>query len=792
MAIPFTKLISNPATKRFTLPILVANARRYLHYSPSARRLLSVFAQVYLSDCDRVGTLPRAVSRPRVDNRGRIEIGDGLFLRGRWGRVTFQSGPDGTLIVGDNVEINYGTLISAQSRVSIGNRVMIGNCCTVADAEVPQTGDSRVGSPPEPIEIGDDVWLAVRVTVLPGTKIGAGSVITAGSVVSGTIPSGVVAGGIPARVIRTVATSAEREKAATEANGAVAFHRADGGKAAPVVAPREIVLRGNLISDFTIAVLADRLHALDEYPGLQVEVSPFGQVVQALLDVPKDASDFAVVWTQPASAIASFARLLAAEPVSEKDLLAEVDEFCRMIERGADGYRFVFVPTWTHPAYDRGLGLLDWREGGVTRALAAMNLRLMDNLAKRNNVHVLAAHRWIERAGKNACAPKPWYLGKVPFHGDVFAEAAGEIHGAIRALTGLSRKLLVLDLDDTMWGGIVGDVGWENLRLGGHDGLGESFVDFQRAVKALTRRGIVLGIVSKNEDTVAMEAIRKHPEMVLREDDFVGRRINWRDKAQNIADLVAELNLGLQSVVFIDDNPVERARVREALPEVFVPEWPEDKLLYKSALQSLRCFDVASISKEDAERTHLYASERKRDELQKQVGSIDEWLLGLGITVRAEPLAHHNRPRAAQLLNKTNQLNLSTRRLTEDELFAWAQEPNRRLWAVTVGDKFGDAGLTGIVSVETTGATVRIVDFVLSCRVMGRKVEDTLVHLAVEHARAQGSQRVVAEYLATSKNKPCLSFWQSSRFASEDDKTFAWNASEAYPLPAAIQLEWQR
>ena len=795
MAIPFTKLISKPNAERLALPVLVANARRYLHYSPSVRRLLSVFATVYLADCDHVGASPRAVSRPRVDNRGRIEIGDGLFLRGRWGRVTFQSGPEGTLTLGDDVEINYGTLLSAQSRVTIGNRVMIGNCCTVADAEVPQTGDTQVGSPPEPIEIGDDAWLAVRVTVLPGAKIGAGSVITAGSVVSGVIPPGVVAGGIPARVIRTVATSAEREKAAVATHVELEQRAPSNGAAASVAAAvkREIGYRGTLVSDFTIAELADRLHSLDESPGLHVEISPFGQVVQALMDTPPtDGSDFAVVWTQPASAIASFARLLGGEPVPEKDLLAEVDEFSRVVERGADGYRFVFVPTWTHPAYDRGLGLLDCREGGVSRALAAMNLRLMDNLAKRANVHVLGAQRWIERAGKSAYAPKPWYLGKVPFDGEVFAEAAREIHGAIRALTGLSRKLLVLDLDDTMWGGIVGDVGWENLRLGGHDSLGESFVDFQRAVKALTRRGIILGIVSKNEDATAMDAIRNHPEMVLREDDFVGRRINWRDKAQNIADLVAELNLGLQSVVFIDDNPVERARVREALPEVFVPEWPEDKLLYKSALQSLRCFDVAAISKEDAERTQLYASERKRDELQRQVGSIDEWLLGLGITVRAEPLAQHNRPRATQLLNKTNQMNLSTRRFTEDELFAWAHEPNRRLWAVTVGDKFGDAGLTGIVSVETAGGTVKVVDFILSCRVMGRKIEDTLLHLAVEHARAQGAEKVVVEYLPTSKNKPCLSFLQGSRFASEDDTTFVWNASEAYPLPAAIQLEWQR
>ena len=155
----------------------------------------------------------------------------------------------------------------------------------------------------------------------------------------------------------------------------------------------------------------------------------------------------------------------------------------------------------------------------------------------------------------------------------------------------------------------------------GSDAVGEAFVDFQHAAKSLKRRGVVLAIASKNDESVALEAMRSHPEMVLREDDFVAWRINWQDKAKNIAEIARELNLGLQSVVFIDDNPVERARVREALPEVLVPEWPEDKLLYASTLRSLGCFDAPALSREDAERTELYAAERKRETLRVQVQS---------------------------------------------------------------------------------------------------------------------------------------------------------------------------
>jgi FkbH-like protein len=330
------------------------------------------------------------------------------------------------------------------------------------------------------------------------------------------------------------------------------------------------------------------------------------------------------------------------------------------------------------------------------------------------------------------------------------------------------------------------------LRLGGHDGIGEAFVDFQRAVKNMKRRGVVLAIASKNEESVALEAIRRHPEMVLHEDDFVGWRINWNDKAQNIAELAAGLNLGLQSVVFIDDNPVERARVREALPEVLVPEWPEDKLLYPSAFAKLTCFDAPTISQEDLERTRMYADERQREQLQKQVGSIAEWLQSLGLQVRVEPLGAGNLTRAAQLLNKTNQLNLSTRRLTEPELLSWSREPNRSFWTLSVSDRFGDAGLTGLVSLEHDGEVARIVDYLLSCRVMGRKVEETMVHLAVETARARGASAVVAKYLATPKNKPCLTFFRSSGLTNEDDREFRWDAGQVYPLPDPIKLDWRR
>lgn len=382
-----------------------------------------------------------------------------------------------------------------------------------------------------------------------------------------------------------------------------------------------------------------------------------------------------------------------------------------------------------------------------------------------------------------------WYRGKIAFGNNVYKEAVQDIKSALRGISGQSRKLVILDLDDTLWGGVVGDAGWENILLGGHDPIGEGYVDFQHALKSLTNRGILLGLVSKNEESTALEAINKHPEMVLDLKDLAGWKINWQDKAQNIVDMVSELNLGLQSVVFIDDNPVERARVRDTLSEVFVPEWPNDPMLYKSTLLNLRCFDTPSISKEDMERTKMYLSEQQRTSMKESVSSLDEWLKGLKMKVKVEELSDINIQRTTQLLNKTNQMNLATRRMTEPELFEWANADGHYIWTFRVSDRYGDAGLTGIISLEVKNGSGQITDFILSCRVIGRKVEETMLHKIIQHARSLGLSKLTAEYKNTPKNKPCFDYWIRSGFDFDEEKNlFTWDLEKDYGLPECIEL----
>jgi FkbH-like protein len=552
------------------------------------------------------------------------------------------------------------------------------------------------------------------------------------------------------------------------------------------------IIQVELISDFNLQTLGNYLESDDSHPELSVQVAPFGQVVSALLKPGRGSSDCAVVWTSPEAAVPAFGEAMQFRPVEEQTVLAEVRQFARYILAAKERFRSLLVCAWTLPRWQRGYGLLDLHKAfGMRNLLLKMNLELIAALQDAAGVYVLHTQDWMEAAGKNAYSPKSWYLSKTPYSAEVLRHAAGEIKSALRSIRGQARKLIVVDLDDTLWGGVVGDVGWESLRLGGHDHIGEAFVDFQRALKALRNRGILLAIASKNDESVALEAISKCSEMFLRAEDFAGWRINWKDKARNIAEIASELKLGLQSVVFIDDNPVERARVREALPEVLVPEWPADKTLAASTLLQMDCFDNPQLTSEDQSRAEMYAAEQRRDGLKREVPTLDHWLESLQTKVTVEELDASNRARVTQLFNKTNQMNLSTRRLSESELVQWASGENRKLFAVRVADRFGDSGLTGIVTLELDGETATMTDFILSCRVMGRKVEQTMLAIATDYCRGAGSQRLSARYIPTTKNRPCHEFWMESGFAHDAANTvFSWDLTRVYPLPKFVEVQF--
>ncbi len=538
-----------------------------------------------------------------------------------------------------------------------------------------------------------------------------------------------------------------------------------------------------IVSDFNCENLAGYL-SHQRMLQLQASCSSFGQLWPTLLELGHShrstCADVLVVWTRP-QGIAP----ITGEAIGNGQLqfaIGEVDRFCDTILAIENRFKHVFIPLWVLPTTQRGIGFADLKPGGMHWLLGRMNQRLIDNLSQSTRCFALNTQKWIEQCRVNAFDSKLWYMAKIPFHRSVFQEAALEISSALCNLRGSNRKLLILDLDDTLWGGVLGDVGWENLRLGGHDAIGESFVEFQFAIKALKQQGVLLAIASKNEDSVAIQAIENHPAMILKLDDFVARRINWNDKAQNIVAMVEELNVGVDSVVFIDDNPNERERVKSACPEVLVPDWPKDKMEYVNALSALRCFDKANVTSEDSARTQMYHAERKRDAAKKAVGSVDDWLASLEMVIRVERISESNIKRATQLLNKTNQMNLSTRRMTESEFLEWCNDSSTFAYAFSVSDKFGDSGLTGVGTIKINGDEARIQDFVLSCRVFGRKVEEIMVSTLVDAARLSGVNSVTAIYIETERNKVTRSFFESSAFVREGD-TFSWSTESFYPFP---------
>ena len=544
-----------------------------------------------------------------------------------------------------------------------------------------------------------------------------------------------------------------------------------------------------LLSDFNVDVLCRMAKNAEAFAAYECTVAPFGQVYQTLSQPPGEGITAAIVWTRPAAVIASFTKAADFESIDVDQCLVEVDRLAQLIASYARGLRYVFVASWVPPAAHRGYGMLDWRpELGLSNLLARMNLRLAERLAVLPNVYIFDAARWSSSVS-GAAAARLWYAAKVPYRNEVFEHAVRDFGAALTALEGRSRKLVVVDLDNTLWGGVVGETGWSGIRLGGVDYLGEAFRDFQRELRAMTKKGIQVAIVSKNDEVVALQAIDEHPEMLLRRADFSGWRINWADKAANLQELVAELNLGLSAVVFIDDNPAERDRIRSAFPEVLVPEWPSDPCAYVAALRALDCFESAGMTDEDRQRTAMYVAERQRRGARAQTGSVGDWLERLETRLRHMPVGPEQIARVAQLFNKTNQLNLSTRRMTAAEILEWAAASNRSMLAISVADRFGDLGLSGIVAVEANGGRGRLVDFVLSCRAMGRGVEEAMLHLAAAELRRLGAGTMEATYRRTERNRPTLDVLAASRLVEHGPNEYRFDLAESYRAPGSIALE---
>jgi FkbH-like protein len=396
---------------------------------------------------------------------------------------------------------------------------------------------------------------------------------------------------------------------------------------------------------------------------------------------------------------------------------------------------------------------------------------------------------------KNWFDPRLWYLARCRLSGEALRAVARQTGTLLRGWKGQSRKCLVVDLDNTLWGGVIGEDGMAGIALG-DEGPGMAFADFQQELLNLSRKGVLLAICSKNNEEDALEVLRQHPAMRLREEAFAARRINWRDKATNLRQLAEELNIGLDTFVFIDDNAAERSLVKAALPEVYVPDWPQEPADFKAALVELASqhFPRVAVTQEDRARTAMYRAEAGRRSLAVSSGSLEDYYRSLDMHAEIGYADAVSIPRIAQLTQKTNQFNLTTRRYTEAEIRGLAQAPDALVMWLRLKDRFSDEGIVGVMILRRRDPTSWVIDsFLMSCRIIGRTVENAFLAFACQALKRRLARELIGEYLPTRKNMPAANLYQDLGFEPiESQPGVIWRlplAEKPVPMPEWIAVE---
>ena len=399
-------------------------------------------------------------------------------------------------------------------------------------------------------------------------------------------------------------------------------------------------------------------------------------------------------------------------------------------------------------------GSLDLALPGTRRnVIDVFNRSLAVNLAGKEDL-LLDVGGLAETVGLSAWHdPSLWNIGKIPFANTYLPIYADFACRLIAVMRGKSRRCLVLDLDNTLWGGVIGDDGLEGIVLGQGDPQGEAYLEIQSTALALRQRGIVLAVSSKNNDETARLPFQSHPEMLLRENHVAVFQANWNDKATNIQAIANELSLGLESMVFLDDNPAERCLVRDMLPEVAVPELPEDPALYTRTLLAAGYFEAIAFSSEDQKRADFYQDNARRVALQRASGDLNAYLESLNMSITFQPFDEVGRARIAQLISKSNQFNLTTRRYSEAQVCEIESDPGCFTLQVRLVDTFGDNGMISVIICRREADAWLIDTWLMSCRVLGRCVEQAVLQELVSHARSLGINRITGIYRATERNR---------------------------------------
>ncbi|NET79021.1 MULTISPECIES: HAD-IIIC family phosphatase [Okeania] len=416
--------------------------------------------------------------------------------------------------------------------------------------------------------------------------------------------------------------------------------------------------------------------------------------------------------------------------------------------------------------YQTGIADLN-QEYGESEFYLELNLELLRLLKKESRVHLFDIERLASRFGKEQVQnAKMYYIAKMEWRENFLPTIARELIRYIKAIKGYTKKCLVLDLDNTLWGGVVGEEGVMGIKIGQGDPVSEAFLEFQRKIKTIKDRGILLAICSKNNINDALEAFEKRPEMPLKKSDFSAMEINWERKHENLQKIASTLNIGTDSLVFIDDNPAECSLVTQMMPEVKTILLPSDPATYSGLLDQLNEFEKIQILQDDLSKATQYIQNKQREDHKQQIGDMTSYLQSLGTEIKIWEATEEDLPRVHQLFSKTNQFNLTTIRYSMAEVEEFFRDGNYDLTVVSAHDNFGEIGIIALYLVDLREKPYLLIDsLIMSCRAMGRGIETAIVnHLKTKYLTNYPEIQLSATYIPTKKNKPVVDFFEQQGF----------------------------
>lgn len=511
-----------------------------------------------------------------------------------------------------------------------------------------------------------------------------------------------------------------------------------------------------LLGDTATQLLAAAIRGMGYERGYYINLfeAEYNQIERQVLDPTSDMYNFSADYTLVFHSTHKLLEKYGLLPISEQFHLAEerlnfIRTLCQSVPGRIIYYNYPEIEDTIFGSYANKV------PSSFTYQLRKLNYELMNLAQQYSNLFICDIAGIQNKFGRDVMFDCNVYINtEMILSLDILPYIASRTLDIICAAEGKLKKCLVLDLDNTVWGGIVGDDGWENIQIGHGLGIGKAFTEFQQWVKKLKNRGIIIAVCSKNDEDKAKEPFERNPEMILKSEDIAVFVANWKNKADNIRAIQQILNIGFDSMVFLDDNPFERNIVREHIPDISVPELPEDPGEFLEYLYSLNLFETVSYSDADADRTKQYKVEADRITFQNGFTNEADFLKSLNMVSEVKEFDTFNTPRVAQLSQRSNQFNLRTVRYTEAEITAIQKNERYVTFSFTLSDKFGDNGLICVVILEKLDSDTLFVDtWFMSCRVLKRGMENFTLNTLALYAKANGFKRIIGEYLPTIKNK---------------------------------------